>query len=271
MNGDSIALGFALALYLAGAVVLGANLFLRRPALLVAGRVLAILAVAFHGGAIGLRCAELRQAPFANPAETLSLLSWMITLAYLASEVIWRLSAAGPFALGMSFLLVMGASLAPSARAASTPALLATGAISLHITAIIAAFGAFALAFCCAAFYLIEHHILKSKQNLVWMKRLPPLVTVESAAFSLVAFGFPLLTLGILAGLLSALRGNLGAYWYRDTFIVLAFVVWATYGLYLLARLAANWPPIRTAYVLLVGQALCLLLFFIPSGVHRFG
>lgn len=267
MSADYLVLGLTLGLYLLGAVVLGANLFLRRSTLLVAGRTFAVLAVATHLLLIGLHCAARKQAPFATPAEALSALAWMVALAYLASELLWRLSAAGPFALALAFLLVTGANLAPPYRGAPDPARLLSPAISLHITAILAAFGAFALAFCCAALYLVEHHILKSKHGLIWLKRLPPLVTVEKAAFWLVAFGFPLLTLGISAGLLNGLKQG----WYADTHLLLAAGVWAVYGLYLIARLAANWPPVRTAYVLLVGLALCLLLFFVPSATHRFG
>ena len=271
MTGSTVTLGLTLALYLLGAVVLGANLFLRRPALLVTGRCIAVGAALLHTAAIGLRCVEMRHAPFATPAEALSVLAWMVTLAYLASEVFWRLSAAGPFALGLSFLLVMGAGLAPGYRGTPDPVLLGSGAISLHITATLAAFGAFSLAFCCAVLYLVEHHILKSKQGLLWLRRLPPLITVERAAFSLVAVGFPLLTLGILSGVLRAVAGGLPGGWPGDPHSLLAFAVWAVYGIYLLARLAANWPPVRTAYILLIGLALCLLLFFVPAATHRFG
>lgn len=271
MTGSGIALLIALALYLIGAAVLGANLFLRRAGLLTGGRSLAILAAAVHTGAIGLRCMELRDAPFGTPGEALSALAWMVALMYLLADLRWRLWAAGPFALGLAFLLVIATEIVPGYRGTPDPALLATRAISLHITATLAAFAAFALAFCCAALYLIEHHILKSKHHLIWLKRLPPLVTVEGAAFSLVAFGFPLLTLGILSGLLRAWSGEMPGGWYADTHSLLAFTVWGVYGLYLVARLAANWPPVRTAYVLLVGLALCLLLFFVPSAAHQFG
>ena len=273
MTGSDLALGLTLLLYLAGAVVSGANLFLRRGGLLVAGRLLAVGGALLHTGAIGLRCAELRQlAPFATPGEALSVLAWMVVLAYLVAEIVWRLSAAGPFALGLAFLLAIATWLAPDYHGTPDPTLLRSRAIELHITATLAAIGAFALAFCCAALYLIEHRILKHKHGLLWLRRLPPLMTVERAAFSLVAFGFPLLTLGILAGFVRFFGGEaLPPGWWLDAHSLLAFIVWGVYGLYLLARLRANWPPVRTAYVLLVGLALCLLLFLFPSATHRFG
>lgn len=265
-------LGMTLALYLLGASLLGANLTLRRPGLLLSGRIAAGLGALLHAVAIGLRCASLHQAPFTTPAETLSLLAWVLVLGYLGAELIWKLSASGPFALGLSFLLVLvGAALTPNRGGAPAHAkLLSENAISLHILATVAAIAAFALAFCCAALYLVAHHILKSKHGLTWMKRLPPLMTVEQASFTLVAVGFPLLTLGILSGLARAWAGELPNGWQTDPKTLLAYLVWAVYGVYLWARLAARWPATRTACVLLIGLALALLLFVIPTATHRF-
>ena len=273
MTGSAITLTLTLLAYLVGGALLGANLFLRRPQYLRAGRTLAILGAILHMGAIGLRCVELHRAPFTTPAESLSLLAWSVALAYLVSEALWRLWVAGPFALGLSFLLIiLAAALGQTAPMANRyEELLASGAISLHIIAIVAAIAAFALAFCCAAFYLIENRILKSKHGLTWMQRLPPLRTVEIAAFTLVAVGFPLLTLGILSGLLRAAAGGMSAGWQLDPKALLSYAVWLIYGVYLVARLALNWPPVRTAYVLLLGLPLCLLMFLVPSATHRFG
>lgn len=264
-------LGGAVAVYLIGAALLGANLFLRRPLWLVSGRSAAVLGAFLHMAAIGLRCAEVRHAPFTTPGESLSLLAWIVVLVYLGMELLWRLSAVGTFALGISFLMVMLGALLGGRNSLPDDPLLGSNAISLHIIATLTAFAAFALAFCCATLYLAAYRILKSKSGLVWMKRLPPLDTVEKAGFTLVAVGFPLLTLGILSGLIRAVAGGLPAGWQTDPKALLAYAVWFVYGVYLVARVALDWPPVRTAYVLLFGLALCLLLFFVPSAAHRFG
>ena len=272
MSGSVAVLGLTVAAYLFGAVLLGANLFLRRPLLVVSGRLLACAGVLLHMAAIGLRCVELHRAPFVTPAESLSLLSWIVALVYIGIDIRGRLTATGPFALGLSFLLVFLAAALPTGTPmpGQSAALLASNAVSLHIVATVGAIAVFALAFCCAALYLIAHHILKSKNGLVWMKRLPPLTTVESAAFVLTAIGFPLLTLGILSGFARAWGGGLPPGWMIDPKALLSYVVWCIYGAYLLARLVLNWPPVRTAYVLLAGLCVSLLLFLIPTAAHRF-
>ncbi len=269
MSAGAAVLGATLALYLIGAVLLSTSLLLRRPGLLTGGRIAAVVGVLLHMAAIGLRCIALHRAPFATPAEALSLLALMLILAYLGGEVLWKLSAAGPFALGLSFLLVLLAGrLGDSERAASP--FLAERAVSLHIVAILAAFGTFALAFCCAALYLVQHRILKGKHGLDWIRRLPPLVTVERASLTLVALGYPLLTLGIFSGMVRAVAGGMPPGWQTDPKTVLACVVWGVYGVYLLGRLALNWSPVRTSGVLMIGLALCLVVFLVPTAVHRF-
>lgn len=275
------ALGATLLCYLLGAAVLGAGHLLGRPAAEVmggfrrsawvrAGRILAGTGAVLHTAAIGLRCAELHRAPFATPAEALSLLAWLVALVYLASDLLWRLSASGGFALGFSFLLVLLASVRDTSGPGAASPILAERAVSLHIVAILAAFAAFALAFCCAALYLVARRILKSKHGLAWMKRLPPLGTLERASLVLVAAGFPLLTLGILAGLVRASGGGMAPGWLSDPKTVLAFAVWVTYGLYLMVRLAAGWAANRAAWVLIAGIALCLLALVVPTAAHRF-
>ena len=205
--------------------------------------------------------------PAADSRQRISAIRYASAIIHASAD-----SASAGVPNGASFSSAQRSPMAAVWTSAPAPDLLRSRAISLHITATLAAIGVFALAFCCAALYLVTHHILKQKHGLVWLKRLPPLMTVENAAFSLVAFGFPLLTLGILAGFARFFAGEpLPAGWWSDPHSLLAFVVWGVYGLYLLVRLVANWPPVRTAYVLLVGLALCLLLFLAPSATHRFG
>jgi ABC-type transport system involved in cytochrome c biogenesis permease subunit len=272
VTGSVLVLSLTVAAYLIGAVLLGANLFLRHPRLVVSGRLTSIGGALLHMGAIGLRCAELKRAPFVTPAESLSLLAWIVALVFIGMDLRGRLTAAGPFALSLSFLLVLLAATLPTPRALHDDhaALLASNAISLHIIATVGAIAVFALAFCCSALYLTAHRILKSKHGLVWMKRLPPLTTVENAAFILTAIGFPLLTLGILAGFVRAANGGLPQHWASDPKTLLSYAVWGVYALYLLARLTLNWPPVRTSYILIVGLLLSVLLFLVPTTAHRF-
>ena len=264
-------LGGTLALYLLGATLLGVALTQGLSWARMAGWIAAGLGAALHLGAIGFRCAELHRAPFVTPAESLSLLAWLLVLLYLAAQAIWRLTAAGAFALSMAFLLVLLAGrLGNAAEEGAANPLLAREAVSLHVIAILTAFGAFALAFCCAGLYLIEQKLLKGKQGLLWLKRLPPLATVDRAALTLVGGGFPLLTVGIVSGLMQVRGIELPSGWPTDPKFLLAYAVWVVYACYLAVRLRGNWPPARASLVLFAGLFLCLVAFLVPSNAHRF-
>lgn len=267
----------AAALYLLGSAAYGAFLFLRLPALALSGRLATILAVAGHTVAIGVHCARTHRTPFTTPAETLSASAWAIALAYLALELLLRPrpTALGAVALPAAFLcLFAGAFLPPGARAALSPAtpLLSSRLVSLHILALLFAFGLLVLAFGCAALYLAQHRMLKRKRlkgGLFGL--LPPLASLDHLAFALVAFAFPLLTVGLAAGVVEVLAGGFGGRWGADPMVLTSVVTWLVYGAYLALHVLAQWRGPRANYLLLGGLCAALVTYFVPTTAHRFG
>jgi len=251
--------------YLLGSVAYGAHLLLRQPALAFAGRLATIVAVLLHTVAIGLHCARTHQTPFTTPAETLSASAWAVALAYLALELLLRPkpTALGAVALPAAFLcLFAGAFLHSAQPAALTPAmpLLNSRLISLHILAILFAFGLLVLAFGCAALYLAQHRMLKRKRlrgGLFGL--LPPLASLDQLAFALVAFAFPLLTIGLAAGVIEALAGGFGSRWGADPMVLTSVVTWLVYGVYLALHGLAQWRGPRANYLLLGGLLAALI------------
>ena len=262
--------------YLLASVAYGAHLFLRQMLLAAAGRYATLAAVGLHTIAIGVHCARTHQTPFTTPAESLSASAWAVALAYLALELLRkpRPTALGAIALPAAFLcLFAGAFLRPAAPNPAAPLpLLNSNLISLHILAILFAFGLLVLAFGCAALYLIQHGILKQKRVRGGLfGKLPPLASLDDLAFALVAFAFPLLTVGLAAGLVVALTGGLPGGWGKDPMVLTSAVTWLVYGLYLALHTAAHWRGPRANYLLLGGQLVALITYFIPTSAHRFG
>ena len=83
----------------------------------------------------------------------------------------------------------------------------------------------------------------------------------------------PLLTLGIVLGLVRLYGGGLdvspGA-WLLDPHTLTSFATWGLYAFYLAARLGFGWRGVRLQYVLLAGFALALLVYVLPTSTHRF-
>jgi ABC-type transport system involved in cytochrome c biogenesis permease subunit len=262
--------------YLLASVAYGAHLFLRQPLLAAAGRYATLTAVGLHTVAIGVHCAQTHQTPFTTPAESLSASAWAIALAYLSLEMLRkpRPTALGAVALPAAFLcLFAGAFLHPSASVQTpTLPLLNSNLISLHILALLFAFGLLVLAFGCAALYLIQHGMLKQKRvHGGLFGKLPPLASLDQLAFALVAFAFPLLTVGLGAGFVKALTGGLRGLWGADPMVLTSVVTWLVYGLYLGLHTVAHWRGPRANYLLLGGLLIALVTYFIPTSAHRFG
>ena len=230
-----------------------------------------------HTVAIGVHCARTHQTPFTTPAETLSASAWAIALAYLALELTLKPkpTALGAVALPAAFLcLFAGAFLHPAQPAALTSAtpLLNSRLVSLHILAILFAFGLLVLAFGCAALYLLQHRMLKRKRLAGSLfGKLPPLASLDHLAFALVAFAFPLLTVGLAAGVVEALAGGFGGHWGADPMVLTSVVTWLVYGVYLALHVLAQWRGPRANYLLLGGLFAALVTYFVPTTAHRFG
>jgi len=262
--------------YLLASVAYGAHLFLRQPLLAAAGRYATLTAVGLHTVAIGVHCAQTHQTPFTTPAESLSASAWAIALAYLALEMLRkpRPTALGAFALPAAFLCLFGGAFLHPAASVQTPTLplLNSNLISLHILALLFAFGLLVLAFGCAALYLIQHGMLKQKRvHGGLFGKLPPLASLDQLAFTLVAFAFPLLTVGLGAGFVKALTGGLRGLWGADPMVLTSVVTWLVYGLYLGLHAVAHWRGPRANYLLLGGLLVALVTYFIPTSAHRFG
>ncbi len=264
--------------YLFASVAYGAFLMLRQPPLALAGRAATVLAVILHTLAIGIHCARVHQTPFTTPAETLSASAWAIALAYLGLEVLLKPkpTALGAVALPASFLCLFAGAFLHSAHPAPADTavlpMLNSRLISLHILAILFAFGLLVLAFGCAALYLTQYRLLKRKRLSGGLfGKLPPLASLDHLAFALVTFAFPLLTIGLAAGFVQALTGGLRGVWGADPMVLTSVVTWLVYGLYLTLHAVAQWRGPRANYLLLGGLLAAVVTYFIPTTTHRFG
>lgn len=242
-----------------------------------AGRIAGVVGLVLHTAAIGVHCAATHHAPFTVPAEALSATGWAIALIYLGLElVLWKNPpiAIGAIAFPAAFLFVFAGSAFRLAEpfGSRESRVLDSNLVSLHVLAIVFAFGLLVLAVCCALLYLLEHRLLKKKKlGSALFSHLPPLNTVDHVAFSAVALAFPLLTIGILAGIIRAVTAGVPfGIWSGDIHTIAAGVTWAFYGAYLLAHASAGWRGLRANYLLLAGLAMALVTYIAPSTLHPF-
>ena len=279
---------FAFVLYLAAAVCNGAVELLRSPdaptltpedrsggraARL--GRPLLLLGLLAQFAAIGAWCLTTHRSPFAGEYGTLAVLAWIIVLTYLVIDLRGRLPAVGAITLLFACAALFLGSL-HARNGVANAAFLNSKMISLHVLAILASFALFAFAFGCATLYLLQNRLLKARDVHKSLRRLPSLSTLDTVAYHSVAYALPLLTLGLVLGIIYIYSGYSGtetpppSHWYLDSHTVVSFAAWILYVLYLGARLGLRWRGVRLQYILIAGLILVLAVYALPTTTHHF-
>ncbi len=187
---------------------------------------------------LGVRGNEVGSCPITNLFEVLVFLSWSIVLIYLVVGPAYRLSLMGAFTAPLVLTILLLASLAPadtSSRIAFNNAW-----VEFHAALSIIAYGAFALGAIAGVMYLVQESQLKRHTANELFYNLPPITDLSRVNARLLFVGFLLLTVAFAAGLVANLPvANLKS--------ATSLVIWAVYGLILLARRANRLAPRRTA------------------------
>ena len=142
-----------------------------------------------------------------------------------------------------------------------------------HLTLTIIGGVLFVLASCAGAMFIIQNGLLKHKKLSSMSRLLPSLNDLDKINHICLLWGFPVLTIGIVAGAVFA-----GFTWERgwpaDPKIIWTFSAWIIYGFLLHQRLAIGWKGFRMAVVSCAVFILFLLSYvgvrFYFTTLHNF-
>jgi ABC-type uncharacterized transport system permease subunit len=207
-----------------------------------------------------------------------------IAVAVLFFLVWWLYDAIplGLFALPVTFFMVFVPALGPDRYSFPSQGVKMSW-LYAHIAALLLAYAALGFSLLASILYLVEERRIKRKPalrmasgaNSWWapLEWMPPLDTLERISESMLEFGFPCMTVGLIIGSVLAQDSPLGAAYFLDPKIIAAFVSWAIYVLLLLVRRTAGLRGRRAAYlsgaVFVVMMAVWTANLF--SHVHGFG
>ena len=185
--------------------------------------------VALHTLAMFKRGLTLHSCPVNNLYEATTFLLWTLGLACLIYSLLPRFKFLAAFTAPVLFTIGIFA-LMPSLDV--HPALGAkpefSGALrSLHAATILQAYGAFGLAVAAATMFLMQQHDLKFHKLRALLSLLPSMQRLELITFRLVAVGFVLLTIGLVAGW--QLPRPEGKPYFSDSKVLWATVLWLVY------------------------------------------
>ncbi|MHB8138776.1 MAG: cytochrome C assembly family protein [Smithellaceae bacterium] len=202
----------------------------------------------------------------------LSIYAWVIAGIYLGSQFKTKTRLLGAF-IAPFILLFLIAAAGQGSDKNLVPPQWQGWLTSLHLVLAIAGEALFVLASAAGAMFIIQNSLLKHKKLNQTGRLLPSLGDLDRINHLGLLWGFPLLTLGIIAGTVYAafVWGNPWAY---DPKVIWTFAVWVFYGFLLHQRLAIGWKGSRMAVLSCAAFALffvsVLVIRFCLTSVHNF-
>ena len=100
------------------------------------------------------------------------------------------------------------------------------------------------------------------------------LESIDNLSYRTISFGFPLLTIGIIAGAVWA-NEAWGSYWSWDPKETWALITWLVFASYLHARITKSWQGEKPALIASVGFVVVWICYlgvnFLGKGLHTYG
>lgn len=217
-----------------------------------------ILAVAFGFLTINFLFVMMNSSWLVNPdsRDFLSFCAWAVCAVYLVLQFKTKTRVLGAF-ISPFILLFMIAAAGEEAGRSLRPQNLQSGLTALHLFLTIFGEALFAVASCAGLVFIIQNRLLKNKKLGGMIRLLPSLNDLDRINHLCLLWGFPILSVGIIAGVIFAeISWKTG--WLTDPKIIWTFAGWMIYGFLLHQRLAIGWKGYRMA--LISGIAFVLLL-----------
>ena len=201
-----------------------------------------------------------------------SLLAFLLIVFFFVIYARFRATSPGLAVFPLVFWLTFSASSYASPNEPSAPIFVSAQWIYIHVGLILIGYSALFFSFIASILYLIQERNLKSKTGMrgFW-SRLPALATIDEIGFRCLIWGFPFMTLGLIAGSILA-EARYGTRYFADPKILLSGLMWVVYMVLLYTRWSAGWRGKRAAYLATFAFCAAVLAWAANnfSQTHRF-
>jgi cytochrome c-type biogenesis protein CcsB len=264
----------ALIAYFASSAGYVVSILVRRVVVAKASTWILFSAFILHGLYIILRWVKTGSSPVVTIHESLSFIGWAISGSYLAFQMKTKTRVLGAIVSPLAFVLILETSASHGlVSGMMTPDILKGWLVSAHTVLALVGEALFALACCAGLMYLIQDNFIRKKKSYRFSRLLPPLRDLDRINHICILWGFPLLTLGIIAGSFWA-RTVWGSHWQWDPKQVGTMISWLLYAFLLHQRLVMGWKGRKAALFSIVAFGILLIatvgVTLCPVTVHRF-
>jgi ABC-type transport system involved in cytochrome c biogenesis permease subunit len=226
-----------------------------------------------HALYILLRTIAFHHPPITSVFEICTLLAFTIILVYTYIEIRTKNTQTGYFILILPFFFQLVSSLFIR-ETREVPRILMSDLLGFHVTSALLGYAAITISAVYGFLYLMLYHDIKSSQFGVIYKRLPNLETLERMSFTATIFGFVLLSVAIVVGLIWLPRALGNDFSYFDPKLLGTTAIWLLYAVGLSAKKIIGWQGKRIVILSMFGFAIAMFsmtiinMFF--SGFHKF-
>ncbi len=269
---------FAFALYVGATVLYAYQFLLRRPQVTWWARFLTGAGFICQTLSIGARSMSTGGTQLSGTNQ-LYLAAWAVVLLYFVMEHVLRLKVYGAFLIPVAVLLmtisrILGGTMQGIALTPDQQLLITGWQTGFHVALIVFANAGFVFGAVSSMLYLLQGQSLKRHRSNAFTRRLPSLATLQMVARRSIALAFPIYTAGLLLGVLRAIEQDVSGWW-QDPRVMMAGVVWATFGAYLWLTYRHDVSGKTSAWIAILGfvlvAVLAVLARTLPVGFHVFG
>ncbi len=241
-----------------------------------------VLGALIHAASITIRGSAVDSVPWSNMYEFASVAGLVAVVAFIA--LMWKapqIRHLGGFILLPVIIMMFLAGTVLYAKAQPLVPALQSYWLAIHVTLAASSEGALMTSAVLSALFLLKQRYDRVSAQpgarvgslTAFGARLPAAATLDKVAYRIVAFAFPLYTIGIICGAIWA-EAAWGRYWGWDPKETWAFIVWVIYASYLHARATAGWKGRAAAWVNLAGFGAItfnfLVVNIVVSGLHSY-
>ena len=237
--------------------------------------------------------------PLSNLYESLLFLTWCLTFSHLILEYKNNNILIGAISSPISLFIIAFASFSlPIEMQEASPLVpaLRSNWLMMHVTIMMISYAALIIGSLLSIVFLIisNNHNIEIKNRVVYNKdrlyklnensnfiknkihttRVTLLDSIDNLSYRTIGFGFPLLTIGIIAGAVWA-NEAWGSYWSWDPKETWALITWLIFASYLHSRFTKSWRGKKPAILASIGFFVVWICYlgvnFLGKGLHSYG
>lgn len=306
---ENILINSSFALLLITLIVYWTNIAFNKLRLLsLIGQVLTFFINISLAIALSLRWINNGYFPLSNLYESLIFLTWSLTFIHIILEYQNKSKIIGAISTPISLFTIAFASLAlPVNMQKASPLVpaLRSNWLMMHVSIMMISYSTLIIGCLLSILFLIiskgeninlkgsnynysinnnpqiyntENNIdpthIGTKQIFITNNRMNILQSIDNLSYRTIGLGFPLLTIGIIAGAVWA-NEAWGSYWSWDPKETWALITWLVFAAYLHSRLNQSWNGKKPAILATIGFVIVWICYlgvnFIGKGLHSYG